>query len=188
MDTMQTYYEELRQVLGEFPSPGLEAAVEVLWSAWKNRKQVILLGNGGSAATASHITCDLRKGTAVPGKQRLRVQALTENVAVLTALANDIDYDSVFKDQLIDVIDEGDVVIAISASGNSPNVIEAVQHAQSVGAVIVGFCGFSGGRLKELSSACVWVKSHNYGIVEDAHLTFGHAISQELRRRIERTN
>jgi D-sedoheptulose 7-phosphate isomerase len=182
---MQNYYGDLRIALESVAVPLLDHVADVVWGAWQRRNEVILLGNGGSAATASHIACDLANGTVIPGKARLRVRTLVDNVAIITALANDFDYESVFKNQLVDSVLDGDVIIAISASGNSPNVLAAVKYALSRHSTVIGLCGFGGGQLRALSSTTVWVDSRNYGIVEDVHLSIGHAISQELRRRIE---
>ncbi|HZA01798.1 MAG TPA: SIS domain-containing protein, partial [Hyphomicrobiaceae bacterium] len=138
-------------------------------------------GNGGSASTATHFACDLSKATIVQGRARLRVTSLTDNVALLTAWANDTSYENVFAEQLANLLNPGDVVVAISASGNSPNVIAAIKTAAACGATTVGIVGFSGGSLKEAVDAVVHVPSDSYGVVEDCHLVLEHAITESTR-------
>jgi D-sedoheptulose 7-phosphate isomerase len=157
---------------------------DVIFKAYQEGRQIIIFGNGGSASTSSHFVCDLSLQTAVKNKPRVRVIGLTDNMAVITARANDIDYSSVFKEQLITYLNKGDVVIGISASGNSPNVINAIQYAQENGASTVGLCGFGGGRLKELAEKSVVFSSRDYGQIEDIHLSTAHIISYLVKEKI----
>jgi D-sedoheptulose 7-phosphate isomerase len=166
----------------------LERVLEAILRAYEADRTVFVFGNGGSASTASHLACDMGKGTSVPGRRRLRIVSLTDNVALLTAWANDASYEMVFKEQLENLLRPGDVVIAISASGNSPNVIRAVEYAKERGAVTIGFIGFGGGRLKGLVDLDITVSSRNYGEVEDYHLTLNHIFSQYLRERFRTTS
>jgi D-sedoheptulose 7-phosphate isomerase len=171
----------MRRVLGEIPSEAVEQVVEVIVRAHDETRHVYIIGNGGSASTASHFACDLSKATIVEGRRRLRVTSLTDNLALLTAWANDSSYDMVFAEQLSSLLNPGDVVIAISASGNSPNLLEAMRVARSCGAVTVGLVGFGGGSLKQGVDVAVHVPSHSYGVVEDCHLVLGHAITASTR-------
>jgi D-sedoheptulose 7-phosphate isomerase len=152
--------------------------------ACSDGKKVIFMGNGGSATTASHFARDISIGTAKEGKPRVRAISLADSIAAITSLANDIGYNSVFKEQLIGQVDKGDVVIGISASGNSPNVLEAMEYARSAGAVTVGFIGFGGGKLKELSDKSIVLSSRDCGQVEDSHLVLDHIFTCLVKERI----
>jgi len=143
-------------------------------------RTIFLMGNGGSAATASHIALDLGKGTIRPGAPRLRAIALTDNVPVLTAWANDTSYERVFAAQLETWVRPGDVVIAISSRGRSPIVLEAVRRARTMGAVTIGLSGFDGGVLKDLVDLSLVVPSDVVGQIEDAHLAIGHILTSIL--------
>jgi D-sedoheptulose 7-phosphate isomerase len=183
-----SYFRGLEACWREVALDRLEGALQVILRAYEAGRTLFVLGNGGSASTASHLACDMGKGTAVPGQRRLRVISLVDNQALLTAWANDTSYEMVFKEQLENLLQPDDVVIAISASGNSPNVIRAVEYARERGAVTVGFVGFGGGRLRELVDLDITVSSRNYGQVEDYHLTLSHILSQYLRQRFSTTS
>jgi len=128
---------------------------------------------------------DLAKGSVVDGKKRLRVLGLADNLSLLTAYANDCGYDSIFIEPMKSLWKKGDILIAISASGNSPNVVKAAEYARENGGEVIGLVGFSGGKLKELSNFPIHFKSHNYGSVEDAQLMFSHLSSQFLHQYIK---
>jgi len=180
----QSYIEGLRQCLKEISEQDVEEVANIIFEAYKKGKQIFIMGNGGSATTASHFARDLKIGTAVNNKPRLRATSLTDNVALITALANDIDYDSIFYEQLVGQLNEGDVVIGISASGNSPNVLKAIEFARNNGAVTIGFIGFGGGKLKQLVHKCVVLSSREYGQVEDVHLSLAHIISYMIKEKL----
>lgn len=187
----RSYMAHLRSVLERVPLDAIAAVVDRLHIAYRERRKVLIIGNGGSAATASHMACDLAKNVlrdlseSVAGKGRFRVLALTDNAAMLTALANDTGYEAVFREQVRTLVEPGDVVIAISGSGNSPNVVEAVKLAAALGADTIGLLGFSGGALKRLVRTAVIVPGDEYGPIEDAHLVLNHIITNCLRARIE---
>jgi len=184
MSIIQNYINGLRNCLKELSGQNLEEVAEIIFNAYKKTKQIFILGNGGSASTASHFARDINIGTAVEGKPRVRAISLTDNIALITALSNDIDYSSIFEQQLIGQLNEGDVVIAISASGNSSNVLKAIKFARGNGAMTVGFTGFGGGKLKELAHKCIVLSSNDYGQVEDIHLSLAHIISYLVKERI----
>jgi len=188
MSLMRDYMKDLRVCLDEvvLQEKNMERIADIIFCAYKNGKQVFVIGNGGSASTASHCALGFEKQSAIVGKPRIRSKSLTDNIAVITAWANDIDYASIFKEQLVNQLDDGDVLIAISASGNSPNIIEAAKYARRKGAVVIGFVGFGGGKLKELADESVCLTSKNYGQVEDTHLALTHIISDILKERIVR--
>lgn len=178
------YLKGLRSCLDELNTQDIIEIVDIIMKAYAGGKRVFFMGNGGSATTASHFARDISIGTAAAGKPRLRAISLADNVAMITSLANDIDYNSIFKEQLVGQMDEGDVVIGISASGNSPNVLEAIKYAHDEGAVTVGFIGFGGGKLKELADKSIVLSSRDYGQVEDTHLTLDHIFTCLVRERL----
>jgi len=162
--------------------------VETLWTAYEHDQQIFVLGNGGSAATASHIVTDLTKGALghrgdAPARP-VRAFSLTDNLPLLSAWANDVGYDSVFLGQLRPYVRAGDVVLGISASGNSENVLRAIRYAREVGATTIGLTGFGGGKLATLVDLGIVVDSNHYGIVEDVHMQIGHVICYFFRQRI----
>jgi D-sedoheptulose 7-phosphate isomerase len=178
---LEDHITEVRTVLARIPVEAMERVVGIILEAYRQNKHVYILGNGGSAATATHFACDLSKATIVEGRARLRVTSLTDNVALLTAWANDTSYENVFAEQLCNLLNADDVVIAISASGNSPNVLAAIDAARERGATTVGLVGFSGGALQNVADASIHVQSDSYGVVEDCHLVLEHAITESTR-------
>jgi D-sedoheptulose 7-phosphate isomerase len=174
------YFRMVQDLLNVIPFDAVDRVVEVLEQARLAGQTVFICGNGGSAATASHFGNDLAKRTTVPGQPRFRVISLTDNNAIMTALSNDIGYDVVFSEQLIPLVRSGDVVIGISGSGNSPNVLNAMRVASEAGATTIGFCGFDGGQLKAMVDIPVHVPSDVMPMVEDAHLMLEHAICERL--------
>lgn len=181
---VEKYLSDLHTCLDELPPQDIEAIAGIIFNAYKKGKRIFLMGNGGSAATSSHFARDLRIGTACPDKPRLQAISITDNTPMVTAIANDTDYSNIFREQLIGQLKKGDVVIAISASGNSPNVIKAVEYARSEGAVTIGLTGFSGGKLSKLADKSITLSSRDYGPVEDIHLCLAHMISYLVREKI----
>ena len=166
----------------------LEEVVEVLGyleEAYRGARHVFIIGNGGSAATASHMACDLGKNIlppeGSPTVQRFQVMALTDNVPWMTALANDLGYEHIFAEQLKNLLHAGDLVIAISCSGNSPNIVQGVRIARELGAKVVGILGFDGGKVQELVDACVIVRSESYFQIEDVHMALDHLFTAYFR-------
>lgn len=180
---LQGYMAEVSGLMAALPVADIERVVQLLLDAHREGRCVYLCGNGGSAATASHFASDLSKSTIVDGQTRLRVGSLTDNTALLTAWANDASYEKVFAEQIESLIQPGDVLIAISASGNSANIVAAVEAAARRGGRTAALVGFSGGRLKDLVEVAVHAPSFAYGPVEDAHLAVAHAITAALRAR-----
>lgn len=183
-ELIETYLTELEHVVHELSRPAIGAVAEALLAAWRAGRHVFLLGNGGSAATAAHMANDLNKYANVPGRRRFRAIALSDNVPLLTAVANDQSYAEVFVEPLINLLEPGDVVVAISASGNSPNVVCAVEYARAHGAQVIGLCGRPGGRLATLADLAVIVPSDRIGQQEDGHLIINHVLAFALRARI----
>ncbi len=156
-----------------------------MFEAWRREAQIFILGNGGSAATASHMANDLNKLTITPGKPRFKAIALTDNIPLMTAWGNDNSYEDIFAEQLINFIRPDDVVVAISASGNSPNVLRAVQVARQHGALTIGLTGDTGGKLKGLVDYCVLTPTGHICQQEDCHLIVEHAIANTLKTLVE---
>jgi D-sedoheptulose 7-phosphate isomerase len=178
---IRRYFDTVQALLDHIPFQAVDAVVDVLLQAADGEKTVYIFGNGGSAATASHFGCDLAKRTSVSGHPRFRVVSLTDNNALMTALSNDIGYDQVFAEQLLPLVRRGDVVIGISGSGNSANVLNAITVANEAGAITVGLCGFDGGKLKGLVDHPLHIDCHDMAMVEDVHLMLEHAICENLR-------
>ncbi len=176
------YLRYLSEVLAGIDGAEIAGFIRTLTNARDRGSRVFFIGNGGSAATASHFANDLAIGTR-PARKPFRVTSLTDNVAVLTAIANDFGYDRIFVEQLKSEMQPGDVVVAISASGNSPNLLVAVEWANANGGVTVGLTGFDGGRLAALAQQKVHVPSNKgeYGPVEDAHMVLDHLVGNYLR-------
>ncbi len=187
MDAVDAYLDEMETVIRAISRDDVHAVVDALFASWERRATTYIVGNGGSAATASHMMNDLNKFTSVDGQPRFRGVALTDNVPLLTAIGNDIDYASVFSEPLRNLISPGDVLVAISGSGNSPNILAAMAYAKSVGAVTIGLCGSPGGRLALESDLRVLIPSSRIGQQEDGHLILNHAIACALRDRISAT-
>jgi D-sedoheptulose 7-phosphate isomerase len=182
------YFRLYEQVVSRLPFAAMEQAAAELLRAYEEGSSIFLFGNGGSAALASHFACDLGKGTVVNGNRgkRFRVWALTDNVAMMTAWANDSCYEDIFSEQLSNFITPGDIAFAISGSGNSPNVLRGLEVAREAGAFSIGLTGFQGGKMKVLCDHCVVIPSDNMQIIEDLHLGVAHAIFSVLRDNIAR--
>jgi D-sedoheptulose 7-phosphate isomerase len=180
-DMIQDYIAHLQYTLARLPLEQIEQVIEALIEAQWSRRTVYVFGNGGSAATASHIACDLGKNAALPGLPRIRIVALTDNVELITAWANDTAYENIFAEQLRGLVEPEDVVIAISGSGRSPNVLKAVQLARQAGATTIGLTGFEGGLLAGMVDIPVVVSSDCMERIEDVHLVLDHVICSTIR-------
>lgn len=184
----KTYVQDLKSVLDKLPFDKLDGLAAAIESAHAAGKQIFIIGNGGSAATASHMMNDLNKGTlghkGDATWKRFRVIALTDNVSLMTAWANDTDYNRIFSEPLKNLAQRGDVLIAISASGNSQNIIAAVEVAKQMGLTVLGLGGFTGGKLAQLADVSFVVPSSGYGPVEDVHMILDHIITGYLYEKL----
>jgi D-sedoheptulose 7-phosphate isomerase len=178
------YAAYIAALLERLDYAAIERVGRLLEEARFHGRTIFLVGNGGSAATASHAACDLSLGPRVFGGKAYRAISLADNNALLTAAGNDIGYDAVFSEQLRTLLKPGDIVLAISASGNSPNIVKAVEYANQTGAVTIGLTGFDGGRLGEIVHEQIHVRTPqgDYGPVEDLHLVLNHLITSYLVR------
>jgi D-sedoheptulose 7-phosphate isomerase len=181
MNGIKGYIDGLQFTLDHLPIEDIRQIVQLLAEARLNQRQIFIMGNGGSASTASHFICDLSKNTRRPDLPNFKAIGLTDNMAIFSALANDEGYESVFAQQLASLLQPGDIVIGISASGNSPNVLNAIDLARRMGATTIGFTGFDGGRLKSMVEYGVHIQSTCIEHVEDIHLMLEHVITKELR-------
>lgn len=182
-DFASGYAKELAGLLSGIPASVLEAAAQVIATSAERRRQIFTIGNGGSAAMADHICCDLVKGTATDKHPNVRVTSLVSNVALYSAAANDFSFEDVFSAQIRLLAEQGDVLIAISSSGNSENILRGVAAAREKGMSVIGLCGFEGGRLKSQADIVVHAPAQNYGLVEDVHMASLHIIAQIIAMR-----
>lgn len=166
------------------PFEDVDRVTELLVRAYEQERSIFLFGNGGSAALASHFACDLAKGTVNGSKKRFRVLALTDNVPLMTAWANDSNYEDIFAEQLANFARPGDIAFAISGSGNSPNVLQALRTAKHLGLMTVGLGGFAGGKMRNFCDACIVIPCDNMQIIEDLHLCVAHSLFTCVRARI----
>ncbi|HUJ09068.1 MAG TPA: SIS domain-containing protein [Verrucomicrobiae bacterium] len=188
----KNYINSLKKVLDRSPWEAVDPILQAVEEVYQRRGQIFVIGNGGSAATASHMMNDLNKGTLghkgdAPWP-RFRVIALTDNVSLMTAWVNDTDYNHAFSEPLKNLAQRGDLLIAISASGNSPNIIAAVEAAKQIGVKVIGLTGFGGGKLAKLAAVSFLVPSDEYGPVEDVHMILDHIMTSYLYEKLKQTH
>jgi D-sedoheptulose 7-phosphate isomerase len=181
---MRNYTERVRQCLIDLPFGEMERVVNILEEAVRKGKQIFAFGNGACAAAASHFVCDLVKGCIVEGAPRVKAFCLNDCAPLMTAWANDDSFEKVFLEPLKNYLQEGDVVIALSASGNSPNVLRAAEYGREAGAIVVGLTGKGGGQLASLAAIPIVVKSPSYEEVEDVHVVVTHMLKLALIRKL----
>jgi D-sedoheptulose 7-phosphate isomerase len=184
------YLAGLRAVMDRVDLGQVAALLTELERAYDEDRQVFLVGNGGSAATASHMACDLAKTILGPRpdrtrRRRFRVMSLTDNVPLITAIANDLGYEHVFTEQLVVFARPGDLLVAVTGSGNSPNVVSAVRRARELGLRTAGLLGFDGGQVLSLLDTPVLVPDFHYGFVEDLHMVLDHLVTAYFSRRFQ---
>jgi D-sedoheptulose 7-phosphate isomerase len=185
MQIIDHYLTEVAATLTATPREPLHLIAQALWETYTRDGTIIICGNGGSAASASHFACDLGKWTICEGCRRVRAIALTDNVPLMSAWSNDTAYDRVFAEQLITHYRPGDTLVAISGSGNSPNVLRAVDWANRQNATTIGLSGFDGGELARLARIALVVPNHSMPQVEDVHMALCHALAVNLREMIK---
>ena len=171
------YKSDLVQAIEAVELEKVNEAISVLKQARDQNRHVFVCGNGGSAATASHFACDMVKGASFGRASRFRIMALTDSVPTITAYSNDVSYDCVFAEQLKNFAQPGDVVMAISGSGNSPNVLRAMEYANSVGCRTIALTGRDGGKLAPLAEVNIQAKIPHMGRIEDVHMIVAHMIA-----------
>jgi D-sedoheptulose 7-phosphate isomerase len=181
LESIITYFTELEQMMRAISLSDLKKVLDILEEGYHHGHRIFVMGNGGSAATASHFALDLSKNTIMPGAPRVKAISLTDHVPLITAWSNDTHYEHIFAEQLANMIEPGDVVIGISASGNSANVINAVKLARQNRAATIGLLGAKGGKLKDMVDACVLAPGQNIEQEEDAHMILTHIITRHMR-------
>jgi len=175
-DYARGYLAKLSALLQTIDPRQVEVVGALLTAARAEGRQVFLIGNGGSAALASHLAVDLGKGCSRNREKRFRVLSLTDNVPWMTALSNDISYEDVFVEQLRNYAEKGDILLAISSSGNSKNILKALQYANQIGCETIGISGFAGGKLKDMVKHHVLIKADHMGLIEDGQMIVGHIL------------
>jgi D-sedoheptulose 7-phosphate isomerase len=177
---LEKYLEKLREALLSVSGDKLEAAVSILKKTIETQARVYVAGNGGSAAIADHLCCDWMKGTYTAGKPTLMAHSMMANVSLLTAISNDFGYEQGISRQVEMLGKPGDVLVLVSSSGNSVNIVRAIEAARSRKMTVLGFSGFQGGKLAEMADLSIHVPVDNYGIAEDSHQILMHVFSQFL--------
>lgn len=178
----RTYLNQLKSLIDVFPHDKFEAIGELLLEAYERDRQIFVMGNGGSGTTASHFVCDINKGSCFEHEKRFKVICLNDNVPTIMAYANDLSYDHIFVEQLKNFLNSGDVVIGISGSGNSRNVLHAITYAKEKGARTVGLTGFDGGHLAKTVEFPLIATVSDMQKVEDLHMIVVHMLMQYLCR------
>lgn len=181
---IQAYLEHEKSTLDKLDVEQINQVLNLLLEAHENRKNIYIFGNGGSSATASHFENDFNKGVSEHLDKRFRFKCLNDNVSTMMAVANDIGFEEIFRYQLIDKLSEGDLVIAISGSGNSKNVLNAVEYAQECGNTVIGITGFGGGKLKEICDYSLHAPINSMQITEDVHMIFDHLMMSMLYKHL----
>jgi D-sedoheptulose 7-phosphate isomerase len=184
LSRIRAYLGGVSDLVMKVPPEEIERITGIIMEAYRNGRTVYVFGNGGGSATSAHFVCDLAKGTATEGRPRLKAVSLAANVALLTAWANDTDYTNTFGEQLSNFVSRGDVVIGLSGSGMSPNVINAFRVANEAGATTVLFSGFRGGKAKAVADESIVVPSDDMQQIEDVHLILTHIIFRCVREQI----
>lgn len=178
--TAKTYLSRLSKLLESFDRTQVDNAVKVIADAWQAGRQIITLGNGGSSMTALHFINDWNKSIFMSTGKPFRGRSLVDNMGLVMSYGNDISFQDIFVEQLKNIFQPGDLVIAISGSGNSENVIRAVSYANDNNGVTLGLCGYRGGKLKNLAQHVLWADVDDMQLSEDVHAIFGHIVMQRL--------
>ena len=190
---IDAFFAESKSVIDKMPREDVDKVVELLFDAWKNGSTVFLIGNGGSASTATHMAADLTKSISVGGKKRFRAMALVDNIPMVSALTNDNGWENIYTEQLIAYFRPGDVVVAFSVHGGagkdkagawSQNLLKALQYAKDNGGKAIGFAGFDGGAMKQMADACVVMPANSTPQVEAFHVVLHHLIAFCLKEKI----
>lgn len=181
---IKEYLAKLKVTIDLLSVEDIDKVMNILTEAYEAGKQVFIMGNGGSAATASHLVCDFNKGISYGKRKRFKVICLNDNVATMMAYANDVSYDVIFVEQLKNFFNKGDIVIGISGSGNSPNVLKAIEYANEQAGITIGLTGYDGGKLKTIAQYGVHVPIKDMQITEDLHMVLDHLMMKVLWQRL----
>lgn len=176
------YLELEKKTLDCLDQKQIKAVLDAFMATYRAKGTIYVFGNGGSASTASHMANDFNKGISEYVDLKFRMICLNDNVATLMSIANDISYEEVFRFQLKNKLEKNDLIIGISSSGNSMNVLNAIQYANEQDVMTIGFCGYDGGKLKKMAKTSVHVPINNMQIVEDMHLVLNHLLMNVIDR------
>lgn len=176
------YIEDLKKLLDTFPHEQFEQLIGAMLDSCEKGNRIFVMGNGGSAATASHWICDINKGCCFDSALKFRMMCLNDSISTMLAYANDLSYEDVFVEQLKNFFEPGDLVIGISGSGNSQNVLKAIDYANQNGGTTAGLCGYSGGKLYEMVHIPIWVRISDMQKVEDVHMIVVHMVMQRIQQ------
>lgn len=182
---LKKYLREISNIFERINTKEFTVFIEELLAAYERKSYIFVCGNGGSASTASHFACDINKGVSFGKNKRFKMISLNDNIPILLAYANDIAYDDIFVEQLKNLLAKDDLVIGISASGNSNNVLKAIEYANKNGGKTFGICGFNGGKLRNLAQRAIAINSNDMQKVEDLHSIFLHCAMQYLLNSIK---
>jgi D-sedoheptulose 7-phosphate isomerase len=174
------YFLTFKDLIDGLDYQKIDEAVDAIRSTWLNGGKIITMGNGGSALTASHFINDWNKSIFLATGKSFKGYSLTDNVGLLMSYANDISYQDIFLEQLKNILEPHDLVIGISGSGNSENVLRAIKYSRGKGVVTIGLCGYDGGKLKDMVNIPVWVNKQDMQFSEDVHFMFGHIVMKSL--------
>jgi len=189
----EEYLSEVSKIVSDLDRDSIDRAIQILYEAWSDDKQVFVIGNGGSASSSTHFACDLNKWVSDEADRKFRAFALVDNIPLMSALTNDNGWSDVYSEQLRNFYRKGDVLVAISVHGGSgsdkagpwsQNLLKAVKYVKDNGGKVVGLSGFDGGVLKEAADACIVVPANSTPHVEGMHLVLTHLIAEQLRARI----
>lgn len=172
---IKSYTDVVAQTIAQINAEEFQKAIDILIECYRNDRQVFITGNGGSAGTANHFVCDFGKNAVQqPGKRRFRILSLVDNVEKITAFGNDVRFEEIFSQQLINLMNDGDALIVVTASGTSPDLLPACDYVKSRQGKVIGLTGFDGGKVKDYSDAHLNVPLTSYEQIEDIHLLFLH--------------
>lgn len=181
----RSYLRDLKKIIEVFPHDKFDSVLQCLLEAYEENRLIFVMGNGGSGATASHFACDMNKGASLPSGRRFKVICLNDNIPTMLAYANDLSYDDVFIEQMKNFFQPEDVVMGISGSGNSDNVLKAISYASERGGKTIGLCGYSGGKLAKLVDIPFVIQSDDMQKIEDVHMIVVHMLMQASRAAVQ---
>jgi D-sedoheptulose 7-phosphate isomerase len=185
---LNDYFDRVSETLKNLDTVAITKLVNKILKARESENTIFIFGNGGSGATATHVTGDFLKGISYGLDKRFRVQCLNDNIPGIMAISNDLTYEEIFVEQLRTFLHREDVVIGISGSGNSANVVKAMEYARSKGAYTVAFCGYKGGKIKDIADLVIHAPIHDMEVTEDVHIIIFHAIKQVLMKELKGNN
>ena len=182
------YFETVIQTLNKVDTSSIQVMADTVLDCYEKGNTIFIFGNGGSGATASHVAGDFIKGVSYGLEKRFKVICLNDNFSALAAISNDLSFEEIFVEQLKNFLKAGDLVVGLSGSGNSINIVKAFEYAKSKNAKTIALCGFSGGKIKTMADIAVHIPIANMEVTEDIHLVVFHTLKHELTKRLRGTN